>query len=191
MKLSKYAKQLGISYQTAWNLYKQNKIPNAYKLSSGTIIIPEEPALISDYPKQVLLYARVSSNQQKDDLDRQVIRLESYAIAKGYTIYKTVKEIGSGLNDNRPLLNKSLFDKNYNILIIEHKDRLTRFGFNYINFLFQEQNRNIEIINMQDMKDDIMQDFVSIITSFCARIYGQRKSKRKTEQIIKELNNNV
>jgi predicted site-specific integrase-resolvase len=84
-----------------------------------------------------------------------------------------------------------LVDKEIDIILVEHKDRLTRFGFNYIETLLTTQNRKIEVINnIEDNKDDLIQDFVSIITSFCARIYGQRRNKRKTEKLIKELNSN-
>jgi putative resolvase len=79
-------------------------------------------------------------------------------------------------------LTKTIF-----ILLVEHKDRLTRFGFNYINILLKSLNKKVEVINLTDNKEDLIQDFVSCITLFCARIYGQKRSKRKTEQIIKEL----
>jgi len=188
MKLSNYAKKLGVSYRCAWDHFRENKIKGAYQLPTGTIIVPDiDDYIQNDYPNQVVLYARVSSNQQKDDLERQADRLYQYAIANGYKVYKIIKEIASGLNDNRQKLNNILQDKNYNKLIVEHKDRLTRFGYNYIELLFEEQNREIEIVNQAEEKDDLMNDLISIITSFCARIYGQRRSKRKTEKIIKEL----
>jgi len=189
MKLSAYAKQLGISYRCAWDLFDHNQIPGAFQLPTGTIIVPNDH-IQNASPNQVLLYARVSSHQQKDDLERQADRLYQFAVAKGYTVYKTVKEIGSGLNDNRQQLNKVLEDKNYNKLIIEHKDRLTRFGFRYIELLFKEQNREIEVINLAEEKTEIMQDFISIITSFCAKIYGHRRCQNKSKKIIKELQDN-
>jgi predicted site-specific integrase-resolvase len=189
MKLSTYAKQLGISYRCAWDLFDHNQIPGAFQLPTGTIIVPNDH-IQNASPNQVLLYARVSSHQQKDDLERQADRLYQFAVAKGYTVYKTVKEIGSGLNDNRQQLNKVLEDKNYNKLIIEHKDRLTRFGFRYIELLFKEQNREIEVINLAEEKTEIMQDFISIITSFCAKIYGHRRCQNKSKKIIKELQDN-
>ena len=75
-----------------------------------------------------------------------------------------------------------------NLIIVEHKDRLTRFGFNYIKTLLENENRSIKIINeVENNNQDLFQDFVSIITSFCARIYGLRRSKRKTEEIIRKL----
>ena len=72
--------------------------------------------------------------------------------------------------------------------MVEHKDRLTRFGFNYIEVLLEKSQQRVEVINyIQEEKEDLINDLVSIITSFCARIYGQRRTKRKTEYLIKEL----
>lgn len=139
---------------------------------------------------KVVLYARVSSNENKNNLESQLERLRLFAIAKGYQVVKEIKEVGSGLNDNRSKLNY-LLEKELNefkILLVEHKDRLTRFGFNYIDILLKSHNKQIEVINLVDSdKEDLIQDFVSVITSFCARIYGKRRSKRKTEKLIKEL----
>jgi len=92
-----------------------------------------------------------------------------------------VKEIGSGVNDTRPKLLKLLTDPSVSVIVLEHKDRLTRFGYNYLEQLLKMQDRRIEVINLaEDGKEDLIQDFVSIVTSFCARLYGQRRSKRKT-----------
>lgn len=185
MKLSDYAKKIGISYVSAWRLWKNKQI-DAYQLPTGTIIVDEKKE--KKLPNKVCVYARVSSNENKDNLNTQAKRLEEYSMAKGYQIYKTIKEVGSGVNDNRQKLNQILLDKNYNKIVIEHKDRLTRFGFNYLKMLADEQGKEIEVVNMsENNKEDLIQDFTSIITSFCARLYGLRRSKRKTEQIIKDL----
>jgi len=185
MRLREYAKKNGITYQTAWNHFKAGKIKEAYKLSSGTVIVPEEDE--NSLPKKCLLYARVSSYQQKDDLLRQKERLENYANVNGKIIFKSVEEIGSGLNDNRQKLNTFLKNKQYNEIIIEHKDRLTRFGFNYIEMLCNEQGKTITIINQNENKNDLIQDFISVITSFCARIYGNRRSNKIKENIINQI----
>jgi predicted site-specific integrase-resolvase len=75
-------------------------------------------------------------------------------------------------------------------LVVEHKDRLTRFGFNYISILCKHIGCEIVVLNESNNdKEDLIQDFISVITSFCARIYGQRRTKRKTEALIKELQN--
>ncbi|MBE5232358.1 MAG: IS607 family transposase, partial [Microcystis aeruginosa PMC 728.11] len=100
-------------------------------------------------------------------------------------IYKVVKEVGSGLNDNRQQLAKILVDPNYNVLIVEHKDRLARFGTNYLEILLKELDKKLEIVNeSEDNQDELMSDLIAIITSFCSRIYGLRRSKTKTEKII-------
>jgi predicted site-specific integrase-resolvase len=189
MKLSEYAKKYSLTYVSVYNHYRKGLIPGAFQMPSGTIIVPDEVNKEFLYPNKIVIYARVSSPGQKDDLDRQAERLNMFATAKGYSIYKIIKETASGLNENREKLNSILQDKNYSILLVEHKDRLTRFGFQYIKMLFDEQKRTIEIVNEEEEKSDLIQDFVSVITSFCARIYGQRKGKRKTEIITRELNN--
>ena len=187
MKLSSYAKELGISYKTVWRLWKAGKL-NAYQLPTGTVIVKED--IENELSNKVCIYARVSSSENKNNLKKQAERLKEYAIARGYQIYRIVEEIGSGVNDNRKKLNQLLTDKNYNKLIVEHKDRLTRFGFNYIQILFNQIGKKIEVVSeAENDKQDLMQDFISIITSFCAKLYGSRRSKRKTEKIIKELKN--
>jgi predicted site-specific integrase-resolvase len=187
-KLSDYAKKAAISYRTAWRWWKQGNL-TGYQLPSGTIIITDDnhskPDLIA------CIYARVSSAENKDNLDRQADRLKDYAVARGYKIYKVVKEVGSGLNDNRQQLAKILVDPNYNVLIVEHKDRLARFGTNYLEILLKELDKKLEVVNeSEDNQDELMLDLIAIITSFCSRIYGLRRSKRKTEKIIAELKDN-
>jgi predicted site-specific integrase-resolvase len=102
-----------------------------------------------------------------------------------------VCEIGSGLNDNRKKLESILLDKSITKIVVEHSDRFSRFGMNYIKKLLELDDRTVEVINTQNSdRDDLMQDFVSIITSFTARLYGQRRSRRNTEKLIKELEEN-
>jgi putative resolvase len=101
-----------------------------------------------------------------------------------------VKEVGSGLNDNRKKLADLLNKSDYDILIVEHRDRLARFGTNYMDLLLKRCNITLDIVNqVEDKKDDLMTDLVAIITSFSARLYGQRRGKRKTEKIIATLQN--
>ncbi|MEH2196621.1 IS607 family transposase [Nostoc sp.] len=187
MKLSDYAKKAGVSYKTAHRWWKAGQLRGYQIPATGTIIIESDEPVESE--KIALIYARVSSAEAKANLERQATRLTEYAIAKGYRIYKVVKEIGSGLNDNRKLLSGALQDENYNILVAEHRDRVTRFGLNYIKLLLEATGKKLEIVNDADnSKDELMQDLVSVITSFGQRIYGLRRAKRKTEKLIAELN---
>lgn len=184
MKLSEYAKRLGISYKTAWNYFKAGRL-DAYQTHTGAVIVREE---VQTSEKNVAVYCRVSSSENKDNLESQKKRLLDYCAAKGYKVTSTVCEIGSGINDGRKMWLKLLQNKTVTLIVVEHKDRFTRFGFNAYKTLLNNDGRDIEIINESaGEKEDILEDLVSIITSFCARIYGQRRSKRKTEAIIKTL----
>ena len=184
MKLSEYAEKNSISYKTAWRHYKLGLIPNAKQLSTGTIVIDDESAKTST-EEHTVIYARVNSSENKSNLDSQAKRLEQFCLARGWIINEVIKECASGLNDNRPKLIKILSDRKTTRLVVEHKDRLTRFGFNYIKVLYPECE--IVVVNEVENKEDLFEDFVSLVTSFCARIYGRRRSKRKTEELIKKL----
>ena len=185
MKLSQYAKEIGVCYKTAWNLYKANKIPGAYQLQSGTVIVPNNINEQQQTNKGVILYARTSSSQNKKLLENQVERLKDYAFAKGYKIKQIVKEYGSGLNDERKQLSQILKDNDYDKIIVENKDRLTRFGFNWIQLL---TGNRIEVINEAKEKDeDIIKDLISIIHCFSARIYGLKRSQNLKNKIKKDI----
>ncbi len=185
MKLSQYAKEIGVCYKTAWNLYKANKIPGAYQLQSGTVIVPNNINEQQQTNKGVILYARTSSSQNKKLLENQVERLKDYAFAKGYKIKQVVKEYGSGLNDERKQLSQILKDNDYDKIIVENKDRLTRFGFNWIQLL---TGNRIEVINEAKEKDeDITKDLISIIHCFSARIYGLKRSQNLKNKIKKDI----
>src|SRR2546427_5883692 len=143
MRLSQYAKQMNVSYKTAFRWWKAGKL-DAYQLDTGTIIVrdPISPQLATG----VALYARVSTTGQKADLERQVERLKTYAASRGYQVTKVAQEVASGMNDSRPKLLKVLMDKQIGMIVIEHRDRLTRFGFVYIEQLLQLQGRHIEVM---------------------------------------------
>jgi predicted site-specific integrase-resolvase len=189
MKLSDYARRCGVSYRTAWRWWKSGSL-SGYQQPTGTIIIDEPLRKSERRIIRAAIYCRVSSSENKANLESQAERLKNYCSARGYKLVKDVKEIGSGVNNKRKKLLNLLHDKSVDVIVVEHKDRLTRFGFNYINELLELQKRSIEVINTtEDEKEDLIQDFVSIITSFCSRLYGQRRCKRKTEKIISELKN--
>ena len=187
MKLSEWANSKGLSYRGAYEMFHRGQLPNAYQLPSGTIIVDEEKLSKVEYN---VIYSRVSSPTKKEDLLRQVERLRLFCLSKGIIIHKEYKEIASGLNDNRKELTKILENNEITNVIIEHKDRLTRFGFNYLKLLLKNKGCNIIIINeSKDDETDLMTDFVSIITSMTARLYGLRRSKMKVFNLIENLKN--
>jgi len=188
-KLRQYAKENNVTYRTAWNHFHAGLINGAYQLPTGTIVIPD---VLQSKPNKdyIVTYSRVSSSENKPNLESQSRRLAEFCNAKGWTIEEQVKEVGSGINDQRPKLKKLLEQGKATKIVVEHKDRLTRFGLEYIKLACNKFNCEIVVLNnSDDEKENIIEDFVSIITSFCAKIYGQRRSKRKTEKLIEELQN--
>jgi putative resolvase len=178
MKLSAFARQVGVTYKTAWQWWKAGQL-DAYQLPTGTIIV-REPQIAAT---GVALYARVSSADQQDDVTRQMQRLRDYAAARGYQVVAEVTEIASGLNDERPKLKKLLTDGRVGVLVVEHRDRLTRFGYGYIATLLEQQGRRVEAVFPTDTGEDLVDDIVAVITSLATRLYGRRNAKRRAAQI--------
>lgn len=183
-KLSTYAKEHGIGYRAAWNRFKAGRIEGAAQDSFGRVLVPD------DHGKDAytVCYARVSSSENRSNLDSQAERLCAFASANGWKIHEVVKECGSGLNDRRRKLGKVLSNPRVTRLVVEHRDRLTRFGFEYLKQWAALRGCEIVVINEADgSRDDLMQDFVALVTSFAARLYGLRRNRRRTEKIIEEL----
>lgn len=184
MKLKQWADKQGISYLTALRWFKAGKIPNSKQYDTGTIIVDDALHLnTSADHKKVYIYARVSSYEKKNDLERQVERCIQFANSNGYEIVSVTKEIASGMNDRRPKLLK-LLEKNPSHIIVEHKDRLTRFGFNYFEVLLPKIGCKLTVINRDvEEQSDLMKDLISIITSFCCKLYGIRRANNKKDKI--------
>jgi putative resolvase len=186
MKLSEYARQQGVRYETAWRWFRDGKITGR-RVGKHTILVEEDQKQVPQ-SEQVAIYARVSSAENKSNLHSQADRLLAYCTAKGYQVAKVVKEIGSGVNDSRPKFLALLEDRSIHLIVVEHKDRGARFGFRYIETLLKGQGRAIEVVNQaENGMEDLLADLTSIIYSFCARLYGQRRAKRKTERIVEQL----
>lgn len=147
VKLSQYAKMSRVSVRTLWRRINDGSLP-IIKSETGRVFVEIEDE-VKPYKLNVCVYARVSSSENKANLERQKERLISYCNANGYNVSQIVTEIGSGLNDERKKLEKVLLDKSINLIVVEHKDRLARFGLNYIQKLLALDNRKIEIINPQ------------------------------------------
>jgi predicted site-specific integrase-resolvase len=195
MRLREYAKKLNVTYRTAYNHFKEGLI-KGYQLPTGTIIIEDTLPTTSDKKETVkkplilscVLYARVSSSENKDNLETQLKRLNEYVVEKGYKVVKEISETGSGINDKRKKL-LTLLSSNlqYDIIVVEHKDRFARFGTALIEALLTKIDKRLEIINnpVTD-KEDITQDLISILTSYSAKIYGLRRAKRKTFFVLND-----
>src|SRR5713101_2418545 len=178
MKLRTYARQVGVTYQTAWQWWKAGQL-DAYQLPTGTLIVREPVVPVYG----VALYARVSSADQKGDARPQMQRVQAYAAARGYQVVAEVTEIAAGRNDERPQLKQLLSDAKVGTLLVEHKDRLTRLGYGHIVTLLEQQGRRVEAIVPSDTADGLGEDFVAVITSMAARLYGRRNSRRRAAHV--------
>ena len=189
MKLSKYAEKIGVKRATATKWFHKGLIEGAYQLPTGTIVVPDE-IFNEKETGETVIYARVSSpERRKTNLEYQAKRMSDFCISNGWKVDRIVKEVGSGLNDSRSKL-MELFEGKRNVqkIVVEHKDRITRFGFNYLLALARARGIEIVVANkVESPKDDLMSDFISVITSFCARMYGQRRGKAKKEKVMEVL----
>src|SRR5262245_29823635 len=149
MKLSTYAKQQGISYQTAWRMWRRGELP-AHQLPSGTVIVDAPPRPPTARLQKVAVYARVSSAEHRNSLDGQVERMRAFCAANGWQVAKVVKECGSGVNDQRPQFLALLADTSISRIVVEQKDRCSRFGVAYIQTLLQAHGRELLIVNEAD-----------------------------------------
>lgn len=187
MKLSQYARMQGISYRTALRWWKAGQI-KGYQAPTGTIIIEDQTPEEAKIVQRVAIYARVSSREHQLNLERQAERLQDYCAAKGYQIATVVKEIASGVNDARPKFLALLRDPTITTIVVEHKDRATRFGFRYLETLLELSGRGFEVVNLaENNREDLLVDLTSILYSFMARLYGRRFAKRKTEALVHQL----
>lgn len=180
MKLSHWAKQQGISYRAAWRMWHDGRLPiPAEQLPTGTVIVHPPKAKVD---LGVALYARVSSGDQKADLERQLGRLAEYACQQKLSVVRAVAEVGSGLNGHRPKLLRLLCDPKVNAIVVEHRDRLARFGSEYIEAALAASGRTLMVVDSAEMQDDLVRDMIDVLTSFCARLYGRRSAKHRAAQ---------
>ncbi len=182
MKLADWARHQGIRYKTAHKWFQKGLLPvPARQLPTGTILV--DVALHAG-TEQVALSARVSSPDQKADLDRQLGRLSVFAAEQDFPVVKTAKEIGAGLNGKRPQLLRLLRNPGLTAIVGEHRDRLARFGSEYIEAALQATGRRVVVVETREFKDDLGQDVVAVMTSLCARLYGRRAAKKRAQKAV-------
>lgn len=145
----------------------------------------------ADDTKKIIVYSRVSSANQKQDLISQKKALEKYCEVHGYCVDAWISEIGSGLNYTRKQFNK-LFEEialgQISKVIIAHKDRLVRFGFEWFESFAKRHGTKIEVMNQESLspEEEMTKDLLSIIHCFSSRLYGLRKYKKNINAMIKE-----
>jgi putative resolvase len=202
LTIKEASEMLGISTETLRNWERDNKITPTYTTGGHRRFprieieklagIYREPT-IPIQQNRTAIYCRVSSHEQKQkgDLERQVGRMTTEALKRNYSIISVFDEVGSGMNDNRKKLQK-LFElvesKQIDIIFIEHKDRLSRFCFNYLVCYFQSYGVKIEMVEGvigKGYEQELVEDILSLMASFSAKIYGRRshQNRKKAEKV--------
>ena len=193
------SQMLGVTAQTLRNWDREGKLKPSYVKSNGYRYYSEDSILSYTQERKtkknlnVIGYARVSSNEQSDDLERQVNNLKTYLDSK-YTDYEIITDIGSGINYTKPGLKKlieKINRKEVDLIVVLYKDRLLRFGFELVEYFAELNNVKIEILDKIDKNQDqeLVEDLVQIITVFSCEIQGKRKTK--TKEIIDEFSQKI
>jgi len=192
-RTGKVAEILGVNRVTVIRWIKQGRIKAV--IVGREYRIPEDEVkrmLKGKVANTVVIYARVSSLDQKSDLERQVEYLKEYCSAKGYNVVDVLTDVASGLNEKRRGL-KKLFEYVVNgkvdVVVVSYKDRLTRFGFKYLEEFFNSHGVRIEVVFEEGprLQQELIEDLIAIVTSFAGRLYGMRShKKKKVVEIVKQ-----
>lgn len=158
----------------------------ARRLASGTIWVESAPVRPTG---RVVVYARVSSHDQRTDLDRQVARLTGWASTHGHEVGEVVCEVGSGLNGKRPKLRRILSDPSATVVVVEHRDRLARFGVEHLDAALAAHGRRIVVADAGETTDDLVRDMIEVLTSMCARLCGRRGARNRAMRAVTAAKN--
>ena len=184
IRLSQWAAQHGMHRMTAWRHYNAGTLPPELqpKKIGNIIYILANPGAPTG---RIVGYARVSSSEQKPHLENQANRLWAYAGQNHIPLDQVVSEIASGLNDKRPKLRRILADPTVHTIIVEHRDRLARFGVGMVEAMLQSRGGSLVVIDDTEAPDDLVRDMTEILTCFCARLYGKRSATNRARRAIR------
>jgi putative resolvase len=187
MRLKEWAAQQGIHYQTAWKWFRDGKLPvPALQTPSGTILVQPADATPSE-DGGLGLYARVSSHDQRTDLDRQVSRLSQWAAAASAParVVRVEAEVASGMTGRRPKLRRLLADPAVRTVVVTHRDRLARMNTELVEAALAAHGRMLVVLDDGEVTDDLVRDMVEVLTSFCARLYGRRSARNRALKAVR------
>ena len=168
---------------TAYRWFREGKLPVPARRVGRLILVDPEPKPVV-VGGMVAAYCRVSSVDQKDDLERQVGRVVAGATGRGLAVGRVVGEVGSGMNGHRRKLTKLLSDPAVTVIVVEHRDRLTRFGFEHLAASLAACGRRIVVLEDSETTSDLVGDVTEVLRSLCAGLYGQRWASRRAAKAV-------
>ena len=188
MKLSEWARANHIHPKTAYRWWRQGTLPVPARQVSARTILVEQPQPATG---EVGLYARVSSHDQRTDLNRQVARLSHWAAKAGWKVAWVETEVASGMNGRRPRLRRLLADPAVTTVAVTHRDRLARMNTELVEAALAAHGRRLVALNDDEVADDLVRDVVEVLTSFCARLYGRRSARNRALKALRCAQSNV
>jgi putative resolvase len=184
VNLREWALAQGIHPQTAYRWYREGKLPVPARKMGKLILVGDLAKSAAPGPHHTVVYARVSSADQRTDLDRQVARVVSWATEHGYSVDQVVTEVGSALNGHRRKFLSLLRDKEVDTILVEHRDRFCRFGAEYVEAALEAQGRRLVVVDPSELDDDLVRDATELLTSLCARLYGRRSAANRARRAV-------
>ena len=195
-----FAELLGVSVKTLqrWDregILKANRTPTDRRYYTYDQYLQFKGIQTENDRRDIVIYARVSTKNQKEDLQNQVEFLKQFCNAKGIIVNQCIEDFGSGLNYNRKKWNKLLeevMENKIKIIVISSKDRFIRFGYDWFEKFCEKFHTKIMIVNNEALSpnEELVQDIISILHVFSCRLYGLRKYKnqiKEDEELVKEL----
>jgi len=189
VNLKEWAAGQGVSYATARRWHEAGTLPVPARKVGGLILIGGPDGASS--PGMTAVYARVSSADQRPDLDRQVARVTARAAAQGLPVGRVVTEVGSALNGKRRKFLALLRDQSVTTIVAGHRDRFTRFGAEYVEAALGAQGRRLLVADPAEVDDDLVRDVTEILTSLCARRYGRRAAANRAARAVQAITGDV
>lgn len=190
MQVREWAKREHLSPYTVWKWCREGTMPVPVEQTpTGMWLIhdPKYEAAPTTAAGRTVCYARVSSSDQKNDLQRQADRLKAFAFNMGVDAPEVVTEVGSGMNDKRRKLNQLLADPTVTTIIVEHRGRLACMNVGLVESALKAQGRRILVVDDTGLDDDLLRDMTEVLTSFCARLYDRKSAKRRAQQALEAL----
>lgn len=185
MNLTEWARAQGVAPRTAYRWFREGTLPvPAERVGPRTILVNIDANTSQKVTGGVGLYARVSSRDQKPDLERQTARLSEWAVNADHTVVRVESEIASGMNGARSKAKRLLADPKVTTVVVEHKDRLGRMNVELIEAALSATGRRLVVLDEGEVDDDLVQDIVDVLTSFCARLYGRRSAKNRAKKAL-------
>jgi putative resolvase len=185
VNLTEWAKTQGVHPQTAYRWFREGTLPvPAQRVGPRTILVNIETNTAPETVGGLGLYARVSSHDQKGDLERQLARLCAWASKAGGKVVRVESEIASGMNGARSKARRLLADPKVTAVVVEHKDRLGRMNVELVEAALSASGRRLVVLDDGEVEDDLVRDMVEVLTSFCARLYGRRSAKMRARKAL-------